>query len=804
MADQQSSIVIRFAVQDGQKVTEALKKLETEGTAAFRKINDGGSTSLRGMVLLQGALDDLSGRLQGFSSNAGIAGTAMARMGLGFAAVGAAVGLLIIAMKQLFAATREIAAGAEASGLSLAKYQAVIKGAIDSGASSEQAAQGLRQFAIQSRSAMMAQGDLYDQVRLINPALARQLATARDQSEALQVLVKAYDAAGSAAQRTALANAAFGEGGTKVMLGLRREAAGLVSPDRIIDPELVRRSNEVAKNINSIVDALQVRLLNSLAFIVNPLKEFLDYLNRVETIATARPSINDQTYGRTVREIATSVTGGRVDFRTDTDRDMAAQEAIDRRRRKAQEELNQVNSDLAKAQNDLDELAIRRHRAGPGAPGDPLTIAQDEARAANLRLGAQRDALQQTLKDLDAEETQLRQRFQRRQPPPEITVGGRQPIENPPADPPRDPRQIARAGLYDDQRSLQDRVAVMGEAATAADRMRLSEIGLRIARLNQVNVSETEIRLIQSINQNRIEGERIAMRTALGVATAEERLVQKRRELQNLTAMGKVSQDEATRSMAIYRKELEETVRQEQVRASRTPGLTRMRVEATRDIRADYDEAAVGVLNEMNRSLIGVARGYKDAKTAALEFGASVLEMLAQILMKRMILAPLAGGLESIVGGLAGGLGGGGAAVTASAMGNVMTPYGPLSLRRYAAGGIARSPQVSLFGEGRSAEAYVPLPDNRTIPVTLDHRNLGNYNPYAPLNPGAAAAPQVINNYSVEPPAGYEAETVRTKNESGGEDVRTVFRRLLQSELADDVKNGGAISKLLDPRRKRY
>ena len=48
-----------------------------------------------------------------------------------------------------------------------------------------------------------------------------------------------------------------------------------------------------------------------------------------------------------------------------------------------------------------------------------------------------------------------------------------------------------------------------------------------------------------------------------------------------------------------------------------------------------------------------------------------------------------------------------------------MTDRGPLPLNKYANGGIARSPQLSLFGEGRLPEAFVPLQDGRTIPVTL-------------------------------------------------------------------------------------
>lgn len=53
------------------------------------------------------------------------------------------------------------------------------------------------------------------------------------------------------------------------------------------------------------------------------------------------------------------------------------------------------------------------------------------------------------------------------------------------------------------------------------------------------------------------------------------------------------------------------------------------------------------------------------------------------------------------------------------AMGGIMTGSGPLKLRRYAAGGIASSPQLAMFGEGSRPEAYVPLPDGRTIPVTM-------------------------------------------------------------------------------------
>lgn len=51
--------------------------------------------------------------------------------------------------------------------------------------------------------------------------------------------------------------------------------------------------------------------------------------------------------------------------------------------------------------------------------------------------------------------------------------------------------------------------------------------------------------------------------------------------------------------------------------------------------------------------------------------------------------------------------------------GGIMSQSGPMDLKRYARGGVANSPQLAMFGEGSTPEAYVPLPDGRSIPVTM-------------------------------------------------------------------------------------
>jgi len=62
------------------------------------------------------------------------------------------------------------------------------------------------------------------------------------------------------------------------------------------------------------------------------------------------------------------------------------------------------------------------------------------------------------------------------------------------------------------------------------------------------------------------------------------------------------------------------------------------------------------------------------------------------------------------------------------AAGGIMTGNGPVALKRYASGGIANSPQLAMFGEGSRPEAYVPLPDGRSIPVTMKNGAGGGVN----------------------------------------------------------------------------
>jgi hypothetical protein len=121
--------------------------------------------------------------------------------------------------------------------------------------------------------------------------------------------------------------------------------------------------------------------------------------------------------------------------------------------------------------------------------------------------------------------------------------------------------------------------------------------------------------------------------------------------------------------------------------------------------------------------------------------GASALNKISDKLMQMAIdnlWSKAFGGSSGGFGGILGmsGLGGASSSLASSnaaatgaaasdlkfafANGGVMTSRGALPLNYYAGGGVADSPQLAMFGEGRTPEAYVPLPDGRSIPVNIN------------------------------------------------------------------------------------
>lgn len=119
------------------------------------------------------------------------------------------------------------------------------------------------------------------------------------------------------------------------------------------------------------------------------------------------------------------------------------------------------------------------------------------------------------------------------------------------------------------------------------------------------------------------------------------------------------------------------------------------------------------------------------------------------------------------------------------ANGGVMTSKGPLPLNTYANGGIAKSAQVAVFGEGSRPEAYVPLPDGRSIPVTMSgygSEMSGGNNINISIN--------VTNN---------QGDTTETSSNSGTSDASNMkklannIKSLVKQEIVNQSRPGGLL-----------
>ena len=182
--------------------------------------------------------------------------------------------------------------------------------------------------------------------------------------------------------------------------------------------------------------------------------------------------------------------------------------------------------------------------------------------------------------------------------------------------------------------------------------------------------------------------------------------------------------------------------------------------EEAEQVGKQMESATTRAFNGMTDALVNfVMTGKLDFRTLA----NSIISDLIRIQIQRAITLPLANAMAGFFG---------------FARGGVMTSAGPTALRSYASGGIANSPQLALFGEGSRPEAYVPLPDGRSIPVTMS---------------GAGVGGDVFNISVSLTDSGASSRG----DDPGGRDLGRAIASAVRQELLAQKRAGG----LLDGRR---
>lgn len=119
------------------------------------------------------------------------------------------------------------------------------------------------------------------------------------------------------------------------------------------------------------------------------------------------------------------------------------------------------------------------------------------------------------------------------------------------------------------------------------------------------------------------------------------------------------------------------------------------------------------------------------------------------------------------------------------ANGGIFGREGVVPLRAYQKGGIATSPQLAMFGEGSMNEAYVPLPDGRTIPVTLSAESAGN-------STGNAVSPVSIQINVTKDGRTSESSSGSESNLWNG--AARQIKSIVLETIAEEKRSGGSLN----------
>lgn len=314
----------------------------------------------------------------------------------------------------------------------------------------------------------------------------------------------------------------------------------------------------------------------------------------------------------------------------------------------------------------------------------------------------------------------------------------------------------------------EERKSILDGLADSVNKLSRSEEENTVAKLRSLGASEREIelarqRIRESVglkaseterqnaikSQNELDAEAIRLKEQLADAgkkvyedtrTPLEKLNAEMDRLNKLLAKGAIDWDTYSRAQKQAEDEFDKVGKKGQVTME------------------DLKDAVDGWGKEATQAFVDFAF---TGKTSFGSMVASILKDMASMAVQAMVIGPLMQAFKSIL-------------PATFADGGIMTSGGSMPLKKYSNGGIANSPQLAMFGEGRMPEAYVPLPDGRSIPVTMKGDGGGSTS--------------VIVNVNVE--SGRE----QISNNQGASALGKIIAGSVRQELINQKRPGGLLA----------
>lgn len=189
-------------------------------------------------------------------------------------------------------------------------------------------------------------------------------------------------------------------------------------------------------------------------------------------------------------------------------------------------------------------------------------------------------------------------------------------------------------------------------------------------------------------------------------------------------------------------------------------------ISQQKDVHEAMRDGMVSGVKQISDGFIDMAMSLDFSARSFKNLAASFIKGMGEMIAKQLMFNAVSGAL-GVLGFASGAVTATSGALTAPA------PTSAFQASRFAVGGVVDRPTVALFGEAGMTEAFVPLPDGRTIPVTMSGQ-------------GGAT-----NNVSVT----INMSSDGSSDEISSNEVGSVIALAVQKELVKQSRPGGLLNR---------
>lgn len=587
----------------------------------------------------------ITGKLQQLgaaaSSNLGFAGTLLNTLGPAGVAAAVGIGAVVGGVLALANAAQEFSEksarlkeAAETAGLTITQFKLLGQVGRTVGVDFDETSNFFQQFVFRlAELQKTGSGPLFDALLKVDSGLLRQLSTTKDSAKAIDLLIAAYARLDNAADKLQLSRAAGGKGGASGgrILDAAAERGGLAgieanSPK--IDEGQVQRAAALRKEI----DAIAAKTANiwggmfSDAILNNQKQAVLE----LQSISQWIEKIVDAK-GRAAR--VGNPLGAEADDLIKEKNALEAQiKAIDERKSQEDEHLKYLKGWGATQQQIDAEI--------PGLKG----------------LNDTYDSIGKRLKEINDQLDRMRSQNGGLLPSaagdtaPRVLGdrARREGISGPAEEGP------TKASATVELAILQKNIALLGEAATGSELLKLKKLELAAAAEKGGLMDGVATRALEAFRVSTVLAAS-ATRERLGIATEAQIVEARLAQLSQDRAKFGLTENEVDRAKVVILREAKEAADALTVRQAYLPGLKQLELDA-QNTRKSLDTLAVNSLNNLENSLVDFANGTKTASEAFKAMANSIISDLARIAIRQSITGPIAGALGGLIGGGGGGV----------------------------------------------------------------------------------------------------------------------------------------------------